>query len=204
MNKFEQQLIVLLGKENLEKIQNTRVGIAGSGGLGSNCAFNLVRSGFKKLVLVDFDRLDYSNLNRQFYFYGQVGRLKVQLLQENLMKINPDLEIRSVNDKLTVDKLSGIFNDCQVIVEALDNVAGKKMLVEHFLNDSRLLVTASGLAGWGNSDQIISRKINENSFLVGDLQNEASVDCPPISPRVNIAAAKQADIVLDYVLNINE
>lgn len=204
MNHFENKLVDFFGKRRLEKLQNIRIGIAGAGGLGSNCAFNLVRSGFKHFVLIDFDLIDYSNLNRQFYFYNQVGQPKVDILRKNLLDINPDLNIRIFKNKITEDNLDSIFADCQVIIEALDNVCGKKLIVERFLNDSRLLVAASGLAGWGKSDQIRTKKINKNSYIVGDFTTEVSLQSPPFSPRVNIAAAKQADVVFNHILEVDK
>lgn len=201
MNGFEQGLVKYLGEERLRKIQQVKIGIAGAGGLGSNCAFNLIRSGFKNFLLVDFDLIEYSNLNRQFYFYSQVGQKKVEVLKANLLAINPDLEIQTFSQKVQEDNVETLFQDCQVIVEAFDQAFYKRMLVEAYLNSDKLLVAASGLAGWGNSDQIVTHKIRKNFYLIGDLVSEVSEDLPPISPRVNIAAAKQADIILSYILN---
>ena len=204
LNAFEKEIYNYLGKSNYKKIQSYKVGIAGAGGLGSNCAFNLVRSGFKRLLLVDYDNIEYSNLNRQFYFYNQVGASKVKLLKENLLRINPDLEIETINKKVSKDNIEMIFRDCQVVIEAFDNLASKKMIVEEYLNSTKLLVAASGLAAWGKSDQIIIKKVKNNSYIVGDFISEVSETAPAFSPRVNIVAAKQADIVLNYVLEVND
>lgn len=200
MNSFEQELLNLIGKEKLRKVQSYTIGIAGTGGLGSNCAFNLVRAGFKKFVVSDYDKIEYSNLNRQFYFYDQVGMAKVEALKENLLKINPDIEVEVYEKKLTEANIEKIFDSCQIIVEAFDNVSSKKMIVNTYLNTDKLLVSASGLSGWGNSDQIKIRKMNKTSYIVGDMQTEASKKTPPISPKVNITAAKEADIILNYVM----
>lgn len=204
MNNFEQGLVKYLGKEKLSKIQKVKVGIAGAGGLGSNCAFNLVRSGFNNFLLADFDLIEYTNLNRQFYFYHQVGNKKVEALRTNLLAINPDLNIEVFAEKIDEDNVASIFRDCDVVVEAFDQAVYKRMIVEEYINSSKLLVAASGLAGWGNSDQIITHRIKDKFYLIGDLVSEVSEELLPISPRVNIAAAKQADIILNYVLNQNE
>jgi sulfur carrier protein ThiS adenylyltransferase len=189
-----------LGEENLKKIQNVKVGIAGAGGLGSNCAQHLVRSGFKHLVLVDFDRVDYSNLNRQFYFPDQVGQLKVEALEANLKRINPCLNIRGVPGRLCKENMLQLLGECAVVVEALDDALCKRELVETFIQSNKLLVAASGIAGWGKSDEIRIRQVNDSFYVVGDMVSEAGKECPPVSPRVNIVAAKQADIVLSRVL----
>ncbi len=201
MNCFEEALKKYIGAKNLHRIQKIKVGIAGAGGLGSNCAQFLVRSGFKHIVLADFDIVDYSNLNRQFYFLHQVGRLKVQALKENLEQINPDIYITNIAEKLDKQNMAGFFADCDIVVEAFDNAACKRMMAEVFMNSEKLLVVASGIAGWGQSDDIEVRKIKDNFYLVGDMVSAVGESCPPVSPRVNVVAAKQADVVLNWVLN---
>ncbi len=199
-NGFEEAVAAALGPDNLKKIQQVTVGIAGAGGLGSNCAVNLVRSGFRKFVIVDFDKIEYSNLNRQFYFYHQVGRSKVEALQENLLAINPNLQLEMIQVKIEEDNMEAIFKECHIIVEAFDQAYYKKMLVEQYINTDKLVVSASGIAGWGNSDEIKVHKIKEKLYVIGDLSSEVSKKLPPCAPRVSIAAAKQGDIILDYVL----
>jgi len=200
MNEFEKAVESYIGEENLRKIQGVKVGIAGAGGLGSNCACNLVRSGFKKLKIVDFDLVEFSNLNRQFYFTDQIGIPKVEALKANLLRINPDLELDILQYKINEDNAGGIFKGCDVVVEAFDEVFSKKILIESYIHSGRLLVAASGIAGWGESDNIVVKRIHNKFYLVGDGVSEVCRENPPVSPRVNIAAAKQADIVLEYVL----
>jgi len=200
VNPFEEALSSYIGEDNLKKLQSVKIGIAGAGGLGSNSAFNLVRSGFKQFVIVDFDLIEYSNLNRQFYFRDQIGNKKVEALKDNLLKINPDLDIKIIDEKITVDNISSLFMDCDIIIEAFDRVDSKKIIVEKFMNSDKLLVAASGIAGWGVSDEIKVKKIKDSFYLIGDFVTEVRDDKPPISPRVNIVAAKQADTVLKAVL----
>lgn len=200
-NSFNKALKECLGEENWRKVQQVKVGIAGAGGLGSNCAQHLVRCGFKQLVLADFDRVDYSNLNRQFFFQEQVNLLKVNALKSNLQQINPAAQIEAVPEKLTKNNMMKVFDRCQVVIEALDNAQCKRELVEVFINTGKLLVTASGIAGWGKSDDIRVRRVRDNFYIIGDMVSEVGKNCPPVSPRVNIAAAKQADVVLSWVLD---
>jgi len=202
MNDFEAALGKYFSADQIKKIQSKRIGIGGAGGLGSNCAQMLVRSGFKYFRIADFDVIDYSNLNRQFYFYGQVGRTKVATLQENLTQINPDVEIQVITNQITPDNVATIFADCDIVVEAFDKAIYKKLIVETYLKSGKFLVSASGLAGWGNSERIKTHKIKENFYLIGDLETEAGPSCPPLAPCVHIAAAKQADAILQYVLGL--
>lgn len=200
MNRFEQGLLTYFSAEQLAKIQRVKIGIAGAGGLGSNCAALLVRSGFTRLKIVDFDKVEPSNLNRQFFFLEQTGGEKVEMLSDNLRKINPDAAIEALVHKIEQGDVGALFSDCDVVVEALDQARYKKMLVEAYYRTGKLVVAASGLAGWGNSDRIQVHKIKEAFYLVGDLQTGVGKDCPPLAPCVAIAAAKQADIVLSYIL----
>jgi sulfur carrier protein ThiS adenylyltransferase len=200
MNQLEAALTRQLGAERLQRLQKVKVGIAGAGGLGSNCAANLVRSGFRQLVLVDFDSVEPSNLNRQFYFADQVGMAKVEALRVNLLRINPDLDLTVKLQCLTAANLDECFGDCQVVVEALDRPETKRLLIEHFWRTAKLLVAASGLAGWDDADRLVTRRVKANLYLVGDQVTAVGADQPPLAPRVNIAAAKEANVILKWVL----
>ncbi|MHB9155594.1 MAG: sulfur carrier protein ThiS adenylyltransferase ThiF [Endomicrobiales bacterium] len=200
MNEFERALLRYFSEEQLARIQKVRVGIAGAGGLGSNCAWNLARCGFRRFVLCDFDAVELSNLNRQFYFADQAGLPKVEALAANLRRINADAEITPRRQRLTGENAGKAFAGCDAVVEAFDNAPDKKMLAEAYACSGKFYVSASGLAGWGNSDAIVVRKVNESFCLVGDGESAVSPQRPPCSPRVNVAAAKQADCILAWVL----
>ena len=201
MNRTEQGIAKYLGEDCLHFLQKVRIGIAGAGGLGSNCAMHLVRSGFKQFTIADFDRIEESNLNRQFYFMEQVGMSKVEALSENLRNINPDLDTIKHVQTVSRENMLELFGECAVIIEAFDDAASKKALVETFLPTDKLLVSASGMGGAGNSDEIKTRKVRDNFYIVGDMKTECNAENPPFSPRVAICAAKQADIVLSHYLN---
>lgn len=203
MNDFENGLLKYFTIKQLNKIQSQIIGIAGAGGLGSNCAFNLVRSGFKNFYIYDFDKVDYSNLNRQFYFLEQIGLPKVEALAVNLKKINPDIELFTQEITINESNILSLFKKCSIIVEAFDKAESKKMIAESFYDTTKIVVSASGLAGYGNSDDIVTRKINDNFYLIGDMESECGDDLFPYSPRVNVAAAKQADIILKLTLDDN-
>ena len=184
------------------KLSQYKVGIAGCGGLGSNCAQMLVRTGITKLVIADFDVVSESNLNRQFFFADQIGRKKVNALKENLSRISPVIEIETHSVYLTPDIVKEIYVSCDAIVEAFDNKENKWMLietVEKYFPD-KLLVSASGLAGLNKIEQM---KIVRNGLLVmvGDFEEEVSDDNPPLAPKVMMAAALEAAEVINYLLN---
>jgi len=202
MDSFQGNLIKKIGEDNLKKIQTAKIGLAGAGGLGSNCALNLVRVGFKKLTIVDFDQVVPSNLDRQFYFLDQVGMDKVEALRTNLLRVNPHLELTVINKKIEKANVKEFFTGCDVVVECLDCPDYKSMLVEELLGLGKFVVAASGVGGIGSSDEIKVHKIKKNLIIVGDLKSDISAK-PALSPRVNIAAAKQADLVVDFVINLS-
>ncbi len=194
---FETSLIQKMGPAVVERLREIKVGIAGVGGLGSNCAANLVRCGFRRFKLVDYDTVEAGNLDRQFYFADQVGMIKVDALKYNLLRINPQLDVEALVIRIGNGDGANIFEDCNVVAECLDSAEAKTSLVSDLLPLGRLIVAASGLGGYGKTDQIKVRWITENLVIVGDLTSDTA-DHPALSPRVSITAAKQADVILEY------
>lgn len=176
------------------------VGVAGAGGLGSNCAMHLVRAGVRRLTLVDFDVVNESNLNRQFFFRDQIGRKKVEALKENLLRIEPDADIRAVDRRLDAASMREVFRGCAVVVEAFDAVDAKAALIGAFAGTGTKIVTASGLAGWGRSNAMRLRRMGADLVAVGDGERGVTDRLPPQSPRVGIAAAMQANAVVSILL----
>ncbi|MDP4126327.1 MAG: sulfur carrier protein ThiS adenylyltransferase ThiF [Bacillota bacterium] len=201
MNYLIAELAKMLKPEQLAKVQQTPVGIAGLGGLGSNIAWHLVRSGFSRLVLADFDRVEASNLNRQVYFIDQLGLLKTEALSENLLRINTDLNLELWPVQVTQANVHQIFDQCPVWVEAFDQTSSKKMFVEEGLFAGKKVIGASGLAGWGDTDTIYTKHWSSGLTVVGDFCTTIAETQPPLSPRVGVVAAKQANLVLSWVLN---
>ncbi|MGA2094465.1 MAG: sulfur carrier protein ThiS adenylyltransferase ThiF, partial [Sedimentisphaerales bacterium] len=153
-----------------DKLRRSVVGIAGLGGLGSNVAAALARSGVGKLIIADFDNVEQSNLNRQHYFTDQLGRPKVDCMLENLRRINPRVEV--VGHKVTLDanNIPQIFADAAVIAECFDAATTKQMLVETVLvkMGGVKIVSVSGLGGYGKSNEIKTKRVSPRLVLVGD------------------------------------
>ena len=188
-----------LTPEERAVLESARVGIAGAGGLGSNCAMHLVRAGVKHLTIADFDVVNESNLNRQFFFRDQIGQKKVEAIKANLLRIEPDADIRAVDMRLDASSAREIFADCGIVVEAFDAVDAKVMLVSAFASSGKKLVTASGLAGWGRSNAMRVRKMG-SIVAIGDGETSVGDGAAPVSPRVGIAAAMQANAVVSLLL----
>lgn len=170
-----------------------KVGIAGVGGIGSNVAMHLVRAGCTSLKLVDFDRVELSNLNRQFFFADQVGGYKVDMLRENLLRTVPDAAIETTSLRLTPENMLDTFSDCQLLVEGFDDQQSKKILVEIFADVDMPIVSASGIAG-KKIDEIRVHRLG-NCIIVGDFQTDFRVSSL-YGPKISIIAAMMADLVL--------
>jgi sulfur carrier protein ThiS adenylyltransferase len=191
---------------NFSEIENHlkkfRVGIAGAGGLGSNCAAALARTGIGTLVIADFDKVEPSNLSRQYYFVDQVGMMKTAALKENLIRIRPEINIVVHKVKLNRKNITTIFAGCHVIVEAFDKAEMKEMLIETVQKElpGIPLIVGSGMAGWGNTEILKFRKIDETLFVCGDELSEVSENSPTLAPRVGIVASMQANTVVEILM----
>ena len=189
-------------KEIKYLLKNNVVGIAGCGGLGSNCAVALARVGVGRLIIVDFDLVSEDNLNRQYYFHDQVGEKKVFALRDNIYRINQDIVVETYDVMLDAENSSTIFKPCDVLVEAFDHAAQKEMLIETALDHfpEKPLVVGLGMAGWGRSDLIHYRR-SDNLYICGDEVSEISDEMPPLAPRVGMVANMQANVVMEILLN---
>jgi sulfur carrier protein ThiS adenylyltransferase len=185
-----------------QKIKKSVVGIAGLGGLGSAVAIALARIGVGTLILVDFDVVEPSNLNRQQYFIHQIGMPKVEALQENLSKINPYVRVRLYNEKLDRNNVERIFKEADVVVEAFDRAEEKAMLINVVSEKmpDKYIVAASGVAGYGDNNEIQTIRFSSKIFVVGDQKTPAQPGTGLMAPRVGVAAHHQANIVLRILL----
>ncbi len=191
-------------QEIRNKLSAYSVGIAGCGGLGSNCAVALARVGIGRLVIVDFDVVDQSNLNRQYYFRNQTGESKVDALCYNISMIDPLVRVEKHKTFVTSANIQDLFGGCDVVVEAFDRADQKMMLIETIqeLMPEKPLVSGSGMSGWGMNESIITVR-NGSLYVCGDQRTEVSENSPPLAPRVGIVASMQANLVLEILLKNN-
>lgn len=181
-------------------LEHAVVGIAGAGGLGSNCALHLVRAGIRHFVICDFDVVSAANLNRQFYFRDQIGQKKITALAANLRRIEPDLDLDLRDIRLDAAHAADVFRTCDIVVEAFDTTDAKMALLGALLPCGRPIVAASGIAGWGRSGDLVLRRIGRTLVMVGDGERGVAPDRPPQAPRVALAAALQANAVVSELL----
>jgi len=197
-NEWTNALITRHGPELHKRFSSATVAICGLGGLGSNIAVVLVRAGIGKLLLIDFDRVDITNLHRQQYKANQIGLYKAEVLAENLLEIAPYTEVEAVMTKITEENFTDLLKDADIICEAFDNAESKAMLVNGVLEQlpNCYLVAASGMAGMGTPNTIKTRKITKRFYLCGDEVSDVSDSIGLVAPRVMLCAAHQAHTVL--------
>jgi sulfur carrier protein ThiS adenylyltransferase len=185
-----------------EKFKEAKVGIAGLGGLGSNAAISLARMGIGKLVIADFDVVEPSNLNRQQYFVKHIGMKKTEAMKEILAECNPFIEIEANDIYLNENNVPEIFKEVDIIIEAFDNPVCKSMIVNTVLSKmkGKKVVAASGLAGYYSSNTIVTRKLKDNFYMIGDMEAEARPGCGLMAPRVAVAANHQANAVVRLIM----
>jgi len=181
-------------------LKGRKIGIAGCGGLGSNLALNLARMGADTFVLVDFDKIEPSNLNRQFYFYDQVGLPKAEALKANLLRVVPNLKLEIKQVKLDASNIISAFTGCVVVAECFDGAGNKALLTEMLISKKVPVVAVSGLAGDDTPEKIRIKKPLPFLTLIGD---ESSPPCEAglMSARVSTAAAYQAWAILEVLKN---
>ena len=191
----------LIGRHGLDlhkRFSSATIAVCGLGGLGSNIAVALARAGVGKLLLIDFDRVDITNLHRQQYKANQIGLHKADALAENLSEIALYTEITAVTAKITEENFADLLKEADVVCEAFDNAEAKAMLVNGVLEQlpNCYLVAASGMAGMDTPNTIRTRKVMKRFYLCGDETNDVADTIGLVAPRVMLCAAHQAHTVL--------
>ena len=186
------------GEDVQKKFSAATVAVCGLGGLGSNIAVSLARAGIGRLILIDFDRVDITNLHRQQYKVNQIGKYKTDALFENLKEIAPyiDMELHTV--RVTEENAEELLKDADIICEAFDNAEAKAMLTNFVLETmpSKFLVAASGMAGMGSANTIQTRKVAKRFYICGDEASDVAEVGSLVASRVMLCAAHQAHTVL--------
>ena len=201
MDLKEEDLLKRNVKGTSEKLKKAKVCILGLGGLGSNVAVLLARSGIGYLKLVDFDIVEASNLNRQQYRISHIGMKKTEAIKTIIKEINPFVEVEVLNKKVDRENILSIVGDVEIVVEAFDVAETKAMAIEELLTSgNKILVSASGMAGIGSANEIITRKVRDNFYLIGDNYSDYEEYSGIMSTRVMICAAHQANIVLRLIV----
>ena len=190
------------GADIQQKLDRASVGIAGLGGLGSNIAVHLARLGVGRLVLVDFDTIDVTNLNRQHYTMKDIGVPKTLALLEQLEEINPYLQYEPYTERVISANVERMFAGCDVVCEAFDRADQKAMLIETLLErlPDTVVVSGSGMAGYGSANAIRTERRFGRLYVCGDGTSDIADGVGLMAPRVAVCAAQQATMVLRLLL----
>ena len=192
------------GVEAVRKLQAATVAVCGLGGLGSNIAISLARAGVGKLVLVDFDCVDVTNLHRQQYKACQVGLPKPEALLANLKEIAPYTEYETHFEKVKAENAAPLLAKADVVCEAFDNPEAKAMLLNAVLETmpQKFLIAASGMAGYDSGNSISTRKVTKRFYICGDGKSDVADGIGLVAPRVMLCAAHQALTVVRIILGL--
>ncbi|MBR3646181.1 MAG: thiamine biosynthesis protein ThiF [Lachnospiraceae bacterium] len=184
-----------------EKLSKATVAVCGVGGLGSNIAISLARAGIGKLVLIDFDRIEITNLNRQQYKVSQIGQCKATAMADNLKEIAPYVEVEAHNVLITQDNAVELLKDADIICEAFDKAENKAMLTNIVLENmpDKYFVAGSGMASIDSANKIKTRKLTGKFYLCGDAVNDVATSESLVAPRVMLCAAHQAHMVVRII-----
>ena len=188
------------------RLAASHVAIVGCGGLGSNAASMLVRSGVGELTLIDFDVVEESNLNRQLFFRDQLGLPKTQALSATLLRINPGVKLNAYQHEVTCENLGELVKRAQVVIEAVDTARTKALILGVCTRElpEIPLVVASGLAGYEPANLIVTERLAEHAWVVGDLSADVSAGLPLLASRVMLAAAHEAHAAIRLLLGVGD
>ena len=204
--EYDAMLIERHGQKIFDRLKNARIGIAGLGGLGSNIAMMLARSGIGHLTLADFDSVEPSNLNRQHYMVSHLGMPKTEAIKDLILQANPFIRLDTHLVRITEENAPEIFGSCDLVCEAFDRPEAKAELINSLLENcpGLTLISGSGMAGYGNSNAIRTEKAMKYLYICGDQVSEIGPNNSLMAPRVQICAAHQANLVLQLLLENTE
>ena len=204
--EYDAMLIERHGQEIFDRLKNAHIGIAGLGGLGSNIAMMLARSGIGHLTLADFDSVEQSNLNRQHYMVSHLGMPKTEAIKDLILQANPFIRLDTHLVRITEENAPEIFGSCDLVCEAFDRPEAKAELINSLLENcpGLTLISGSGMAGYGNSNAIRTEKAMKYLYICGDQVSEIGPNNSLMAPRVQICAAHQANLVLQLLLENTE
>ena len=198
MGKFLDRSIKLLGKEKVESFENKVILLCGLGGVGGTALEALARSGFKHFILVDFDIVDESNLNRQIlYTLKDIGRDKTEVAKERILAINPDVQIEVVSKKITKDFFSSFNKKVDYVVDAIDFVEGKLAIISYALTNNIPLICCLGMGNRIDPSKVKITKLNKTE---GDpLARKLRYECRQLNldlGKINVVFSSEEPLIV--------
>ena len=163
MSDYLERSKQLLGEDKIESLKDKTILVIGIGGVGGTAVEALARSGFKKFILIDSDKVDVSNLNRQVLFTAEdVGKPKVEVAKKRLLSISSDLVIRTFETKVVPGSLERLgLGKVDFIVDAIDFVEGKLYIYEYALRNKIPFISSLGMGNRIDPEQVFVTKLNK-------------------------------------------
>ena len=155
----------LLTPDIFNKLQDKTIAVVGLGGVGGTALESLARTGFQKFIIIDFDKVDSSNINRQIlYTYEDVGRNKVDVAKERLEKINPNIKISAILDKIGAE-VGNLLDKYRLdfIVDAIDDVNGKVYLAKYALEKKIPFIMSLGMANRLDPSRVVISRLDKTT-----------------------------------------
>ncbi len=160
------RLELLIGKEGLNKLKNSNVLVLGLGGVGGYVTESLVRSGIENITIVDFDKIDITNLNRQIIAtQNNIGKLKTEEFKKRILAINPTINIKCINQFIDEKNIEILFeNKIDYLVDACDYLKTKKLIITKCLNKNIPFITCTGTGNRMDPSKLRITDIRETSY----------------------------------------
>lgn len=200
-DEFFEALSERIGIEDMGRIRDAIVGVAGLGGLGSNIAMLLARTGVGTLIIADHDTVELSNIHRQCYPLDSVGKKKVDAVADEISRINPWCIVEKHDMRITKENVS-IFSGCDVVCEAFDDAEQKIMLIESLSAMDKKIVSGNGMAGKGPANTIVTKKVGNDIYICGDGISDTAEQGSLMPSRVSVCAAHQANAAIRLILDL--
>ncbi len=190
------------GTGNQEKISNAKVAVLGLGGLGSNICMALAKLGVGNMLIVDFDKVDITNIFRQNYRLSDIGEYKTDAALRQMQEVNPYLNIKTLNVRVTDENVSEIISGYDIICEAFDDKETKSLIINEILEkyDNKIIVSGNGMAGYKSLNLIKTRRFGKRLYICGDMENGIETEKTLVAPRVCACAMHEANMVLQIIL----
>lgn len=190
-----------IGEDAVKKLKGSTVGIAGLGGLGSNIAMLLARTGVGRLIVADCDTVELSNIHRQSYPLDSVGKKKVDAISDEIQRINPWCNVEKHDSRITKENIS-VFSDCDVVCEAFDDAEQKIMLIESLSAMNKKIISGNGMAGIATANSIVTKKVGSDIYICGDGITDVKENGSLMPSRVTVCAAHQANAAVRIILGL--
>ena len=155
----------LLTQESFNKLKDKHISVIGLGGVGGTALESLARTGIENFIIIDFDKVDASNLNRQIlYGFEDIGKEKVEVAKEHLLKINPNIKISAISNKIDA-KVGNLLNKYKIdfIVDAIDDVNGKVWIAKYALENKIPFIMSLGMANRFDPSKVYITRLDKTT-----------------------------------------